>query len=201
MVLDNIYHINITIFQNYAINDNSLNNYDLEFILNNTSNEHDLQSVYNGNGFLGIITDLSHISLAIYDTGMSSHTYTGSENTGITYTQISLKFPIQMNDETVLNPRLNEYVELHAGTSGFSLLQHIVDGSQPMASFNSLDKPVTLFRDLDIPNCYNKHEADAIDDELPSLILNTYTKTKVNKFITNIDLSGSGNINITSNEI
>ena len=56
LVLDYTYHINRNIFQNYTINENSLNNYDLEFILNNTSNEYDLQSVYNGNGFLGIIT-------------------------------------------------------------------------------------------------------------------------------------------------
>ena len=56
LILDYTYHINRNIFQNYTINENSLNNYDLEFILNNTSNEYDLQSVYNGNGFLGIIT-------------------------------------------------------------------------------------------------------------------------------------------------
>ena len=50
---------------------------------------------------------------------MSSHAYTGSENIDITDNQITLKFPIKINDEIVLNPRLNEYVELHAGTSCF----------------------------------------------------------------------------------
>ena len=59
LILDYTYHINKDIFQNHTINENVLNNYDLEFILNNTSNEYDLQSVYNGNGFLGIITELS----------------------------------------------------------------------------------------------------------------------------------------------
>ena len=59
LVLNNIYHINRNIFQNYTINVNSLNNYGLELILNNTSNEYNLQSVYNGNGFLGTITELS----------------------------------------------------------------------------------------------------------------------------------------------
>ena len=49
------YHIKRNIIQNYTINENSFNEYDLEFILNNTSNEYDLQSVYNGNGLLGII--------------------------------------------------------------------------------------------------------------------------------------------------
>ena len=48
LVLDHTYHINNNIFQNYTTNENSLNNYDLEFSSNNTSNEYDLQSVYNG---------------------------------------------------------------------------------------------------------------------------------------------------------
>ena len=82
-------------FQNYTINENSLNNYDLEFILNNTSNEYDLQSVYNGNGFLGTMTGLPQVFLAIYDTCISSHTYTGSENIDITNNQISLNFRIK----------------------------------------------------------------------------------------------------------
>ena len=59
LVSDYTYHINRNIFQNYTINVNSLNNYGLELILNNTSNEYNLQSVYNGNGFLGTITELS----------------------------------------------------------------------------------------------------------------------------------------------
>ena len=86
---------------------------------------------------------------------MSSHTYTGSEHIGITDNQISLKFPIQINDEIILNPRLTVYFELHAGTSGFSFLQNIVDGSQPIAMFNYLDKSVEFFGDLDIPNLYD----------------------------------------------
>ena len=56
LVLDYTYHININIFHNFTVNENPLNNYDLEFILNNTSNEYDLQSVYNANGFIGIIS-------------------------------------------------------------------------------------------------------------------------------------------------
>ena len=73
---------------------------------------------------------------------MSSHTYTGSENSDITDNQISLIFPIKINGEIILNPRLNEYVELHAGTSGFSLLQNTVNGSHPIAIFNPLDKSI-----------------------------------------------------------
>ena len=157
LVLDYTYHINRNIFQNYTINENSLNNYDLEFILNNTSNEYDLQSVYNGNGFLGIITDLQQVFLAIHDTTVSPYSYTGSENIDITDNRIPLSFPLEVNDEVVLNPRVNVHFELHAGTSGFTFLQNIVDGSQPIAiSFNSLDQSIELFGDLDIPNFYNK---------------------------------------------
>ena len=80
LILDYTYHINRTIFQNYNINENTINAYGLEFILNNTSNEYDLQSVYNSNSYIGIITDLSQIFLAICDTSVSPSTYTGSEN-------------------------------------------------------------------------------------------------------------------------
>ena len=71
LILDYAYHINRNVFHNYTINDNLLNSSDLQFILNNTSNEYDSQSVYNGNGFLGIITSLQQISLAVYDTLIS----------------------------------------------------------------------------------------------------------------------------------
>ena len=73
------YHINRTTFQNYNTNGNPINNHGSELTLNNTSNEYDLQSVYNGNSHIGIITDLSQVSLAIYDTTVFPQTYTGSE--------------------------------------------------------------------------------------------------------------------------
>ena len=79
LVLDHTYHINRHIFQNCTTNENALNNYELELILNNTSNDYDLQSVYNGNSYIGIITDLSQVFLAMYDTTVSPQTYTGSE--------------------------------------------------------------------------------------------------------------------------
>ena len=63
-----------------------------------------------------------------------------------------------MNGEVVLNPMLNTCFELHAGTSGFTLLQNIVGGSQPITIFNSLNKSVGFFGDLDIPGFYNKIE-------------------------------------------
>ena len=189
LLLDYTYHISRNIFQNYNINENIIDNYGLEFILNNTSNEYDLQSVYNGNSYIGIITELSQVFLALYDTGTNTSTYTGSENIDITNNEISLNFPLKINDEIVLNPRVNYYFGLYAGTSGMTFLQNTVDGSQPIAIFNSLDKSVEFFGNLDIPNFYNKTEVDAIDDELSALILNTYTKPEVEALISNINLT------------
>ena len=47
-------------------------------LLNGTSNEYDLQSVYKANIFIGAITDLSQVFVAIYDTNIQPSTYTGS---------------------------------------------------------------------------------------------------------------------------
>ena len=66
--------------------------------------------------------------------------------------------------------------------------------------FNSLDKSVEFSGDLDIPNVYNKTEIDAIDGEVSSLFLNTHTKPEVYNLLTNINLTGSENIGITSNQ-
>ena len=187
LLLDYTYHINRNVFQNYTINENTINAYGLEFILNNTSNEYTLQGVYNANSYIGSITELSQVFLAIYDTTVSPQTYTGSEHIDITNNEISLRCPLEISDEIVLNPRLNCYFELYAGTSGFTFLQNIADGSQPRAIFNSLDKSVEFFGDLDTPNFSNKTEIDAIGDELSALIWNTYSKTEVEALICNIN--------------
>ena len=106
-----------------------------------------------------------------------------------------------INDEICLNPRVNDYFEIYSAPNGISCLQHNSDGSQPIAMFNSLDKSVELFGDIDIPNHYNKTELysllanihpnidlsnyytkteiDDVDNELSTLNLNTYTKTEV----------------------
>ena len=98
LLLDYTYHINRTIFQNYTINENTTNDYNLEFILNNTSNGYTLQGVYNANSYIGSITELSHVFLAIYGTSISPSTYTGSENIDITNNEISLNFTLIIND-------------------------------------------------------------------------------------------------------
>ena len=81
-------------FQNYTINEHLVSNYDLYFILNGTSNEYDLRSVYNGNGFIGVMTELSQVCFAIYDTNVQPFVNTNSEHIDITDNQISLSFPI-----------------------------------------------------------------------------------------------------------
>ena len=133
LLLDYTYHMNRTIFQNYTINEHTINEYGLEFTLNNTSNEYTLQGAYNANPHIGSITELPQVFLVMYDTTLSPQTYTGSENIDITNNEIPLSFPLKINDETVLHPRLNGYFELHAGTSGITFLQNIVDGVQPIA--------------------------------------------------------------------
>ena len=74
LLLHYTYHVNRTVFQNYNINENTINDYDLEFILNSTSNEYTLQGVSTANGSIGSITELSQVFLAIYYTGIPSYT-------------------------------------------------------------------------------------------------------------------------------
>ena len=109
-------------FQNYTINGNTLNAYGLGFISNNTSNEYTLQGVYNANSYIGSITELSQVFLAIYDTTVSPQTYTGSENIGITNNWVSLKILLKINGELFLNPRVNGYFEMYSAPNGISFL-------------------------------------------------------------------------------
>ena len=127
---------------------------------------------------------------------------TGSDNIEISSNQISFKkLPLTINGEAFLNPRVNGYFEIYSAPSGISILQHISNGSQPIAIFSSLYKSVEFFGDLDIPNFYNKTELgsllannnpnidlinyytkaeiDDLDNELSTLTLNTFTKTEV----------------------
>ena len=215
LILDYTYVINRNMFQNYTINENLINSYDLELMLNGTSSEYDLQPVYNVNGFIGIINDLPQICSAIYDTNAQPFVYTCSENIDITNNNISLKSPINLNNEIVLNPRAydNTVFEMLSGTDNFAFRQNPIHRSAPIAILNSSTKACTFFGDCSVPNFYNKpsigtlipnmyddayikneidtlfsniylsnytkNELDDIDNELSTLILNTYTKTKI----------------------
>ena len=66
--------------------------------------------------------------------------------------QISLTYLLKINNEAFfLNPRVTGYFEIYAAPNGIPILQHISDGSQPIAIFNSLNKSVEFFGGLDIP--------------------------------------------------
>ena len=76
--------------------------------------------------------------------------------------------------------------EMSAAPNGFSILQHISDGSQPIATFNSLDKSVEFFGGLDIPKFYSKAEVCNLIINLK--LVNYYTKNQVVALISNINL-------------
>ena len=161
MLLDHTYHTDITNFQKCTINENTINDYSLEFMLDNTSNGYTLQGVDNANSYIGTITELSQVYLAMYDIPLECFTYTSSENIGITSNQISLNFRITINDEIVMNPRSGGvYLEIYAGTYGVILLQSMADGGQPLATFNSSDQSCEFFEDVDMPILYDRNSID-----------------------------------------
>jgi hypothetical protein len=210
LILDYTYYINRNIFQTYSINENLLNPFGLEFVLNNTSNEYTLQSVYTTNSHIGTITELQDIYLALYDTNTNPHSYTGSENIDITDNQISLTFPLKINDEIIMHPRnYGALFQLYSGTDNLTIHQNTFHGGQPIATFFSQDKSTTFYGDIIAPNIYDyitidsmfnnmssdiydktyidnlisnyydKTYIDNLDDELNTILINTYTKQEI----------------------
>ena len=164
LILDYTYHINRNIFQNYSINENLLNPFELEFVLNNTSNEYTLQGVYTANSYIGTITELSQVYLAVYDTNLNPQTYQPSENIDIDNTNtISLQFPLKINDEIIMNPRAyNALFQLYSGTDNLTIYQNTIHTSQPIVSFFSETKSTTFYGNLTAPNIYNKSNVDSM---------------------------------------
>ena len=148
----NLYYI----FQNYTINENTTNDYNWEFVLNNTSNGYTIQGVCPANGFIGSIAELSQVFLAIYDTTLSPYSYTGGGNIDITDNRISLSFLLKVNDEVVLNPRDYDgaVFEMSSGTDNFYFLQNTFHGGAPITQFYSSTKLCTFHGDCQIPNMY-----------------------------------------------
>ena len=130
------YHMKISL-QNYTINEHTNNAYDLEFVLNSTSNEYTIQSVYTANGFIGTVTSLQEAFSAMKDTTGSPYSYTGSEHIDITDNQVSLNFLIKANGEIALHPRnyTNAVFEMIGGTGSFTFRQNLIHGGQPIAVF------------------------------------------------------------------
>ena len=67
----------------------------IQNLLNNTNNEYTLQSVYSPNSYIGTITELSQVFLAIYDTSAQPFVNTDSETIDITDNHISLRITIK----------------------------------------------------------------------------------------------------------
>ena len=81
---------------------------------------------------------------------------------------------------------------MYAATSGFVFLQNQQDGAQPIAIFNSLDKSVEFFGDLDIPNFYNNTEINSMLAGGGSTdFSNKYNKTEVGATVANINFSNN----------
>ena len=182
------YHINRHIFQNYNINENMINEYGLEFILNNTSNEYTLHGVYNANGFIGSITSLQQVFLAIYDTTNSPYAYTGSGNIDITDNRISLTFPIQIHDELCFHPRNYDgaVFEMISGTDNSTFLQNSIHGGTPIAQFYSSSKECHFMGNCQISNIYNNTSVGLL---IADIYNDAYNKTEIDTMFENIDLS------------
>ena len=92
--------------------------------------------------YLGTVTSLQQVFSAIYATDIIPFSYTGSENIDITDNQISLNFPIKINNEIVLNPRAYDgaVFEIFSGTGNFAFRQNPLHGGTPIAQFYSSTK-------------------------------------------------------------
>ena len=101
LILYNTLHINRNIVENFTINGNTTDDYNLEFTLDNTSNEYTLQGVYNASPYPGTITSLQQVFLAIHDTDSIPFPYTWSENMNLINNEISLAFLSKTNHEVV----------------------------------------------------------------------------------------------------
>ena len=90
--------------------------------------------------------------------------YTGNENTDITDNQISLYFPIKINNGIVLNPRAYDgaVFELISGTDNFDFRQNSLHGGTPKTQIYSSTKACTFHDDCEIPNMYNKTYVDIL---------------------------------------
>ena len=133
-------------------------------MLNTTSAEYDLQSVYNCISYVGVTTELPQVFLAIYDTTPSPYPCTGSEHIDITDNQISLHVPLKVNGEVVLSPRNYDgaVFEFISCTGMLAFLQNSSHGGAPIAKFYSSTKLCTCHCGCQIPNMYNKTYVDIL---------------------------------------
>ena len=149
---------------------------------------------------IGIITELSQVFFSdIRYPDRIGYIY-WFKNIDITNNQISLNFPIKINDEIVMHPRAyGIQFEMYAGTSGFTFLQKQQDGGQPIAMFKSLDQSCDCFGDADIPNV---HDRTGIDNLIANIdVSNHYNKAEIDTTVAHQTYTSSENIGITNNQI
>ena len=79
--------------------------------------------------------------------------YTCSEHINITDNQISLNFPVAMNDDMVLNPRAygGAVFDMLSGTGNFAFRQNSFHGGTLIAQFYSSTKECTLYGNCSTP--------------------------------------------------
>ena len=109
----------------------------------------------------------------------------------ITDNRISLKIPLEVNDEVVLNPRNYDgaVFEISSGTDNFTFLQNTIHGGVPIAQFYPSTKVCTFHGDCQIPNMYDKASVDIL---IADVYNDTYTKIEIDStfsgYASSIDL-------------
>ena len=83
------------------------------------------------------------------------HLHIQEVNIDITDNQISLSFPLKMNDEIVMHPRAyGEVFDMISGTDMFSFRQNSIHGITIIAQFFSETKQCIFHGECEIPNIY-----------------------------------------------
>ena len=90
-------------------------------------------------------------------------------------------FPLNINDEVVLNPRAYDgaVFEMISGTGNFAFRQNTIHGGQPIAQFDSPTKVCPFHGGCQIPNMYNKTSVDILISDIYN---DTYIETEIDTF-------------------
>ena len=90
--------------------------------------------------------------------------YTGSDHIDITDNQVSLNFPIKINDGIMLNPRAydGDVFEMLSSSTHFAVRQNPLHGGSPMAQLYPSTKACTFHGGCEIPNMYDKTFVDLL---------------------------------------
>ena len=134
--------------------------------------------------FIGIITSLQQIYLAIYDTSAQQFVYTGSEHIDITDNHISLNLLITIHSDIVFNPRAydNPVFEMISGTCNFAFRQNTIHGGQPIIQIYASTEACKFHGNCEIPNMYNQTPVYII---IADICNDIHIKTEIDTLISN----------------